>query len=68
VDASSKADEIQAAPNKIFRQESVFREDEQPSCVSSEASPNFLQPEVMRATDDPYGLMVWLRPTSSPTD
>lgn len=33
-DASRKIEEIRAAYNKTFRQESVLREDEQPSCVS----------------------------------
>ncbi|MGH3899221.1 MAG: DUF3574 domain-containing protein [Pseudonocardiaceae bacterium] len=33
-DASEKIDEIRAAYDKTFRQESVLREDEQPSCVS----------------------------------
>ncbi len=33
-DASKKIDEIRTAYDKAFRQESVLREDEQPSCVS----------------------------------
>jgi hypothetical protein len=33
-DASKKIDEIRAAYNKTFHQESVLREEEQPSCVS----------------------------------
>ena len=33
-DASRKIDEIRAVYNKTFHQESVLREDEQPSCVS----------------------------------
>ncbi len=33
-DASKKIDEIRAAYDKTFRQESVLREDEQPSCVA----------------------------------
>ena len=33
-DASKKIDEIRASYDKSFRQESVLREDEQPSCVS----------------------------------
>jgi hypothetical protein len=33
-DISRKIDEIRAAYNKAFHQESVLREDEQPSCVS----------------------------------
>lgn len=33
-DTSSKIEEIRVAYNKKFRQESVLREDEQPSCVS----------------------------------
>jgi Protein of unknown function (DUF3574) len=33
-DASEKIDEIRALYDKSFRQESVLREDEQPSCVS----------------------------------
>lgn len=33
-DANRKIEEIRAAYNKTFRQESVLREDEQPSCVS----------------------------------
>jgi hypothetical protein len=33
-DASKKIDEIRASYDKFFRQESVLREDEQPSCVS----------------------------------
>ena len=33
-DVSKKINEIRAADNKTFHQESVLREDEQPSCVS----------------------------------
>jgi hypothetical protein len=33
-DASKEIDEIGAAYNKTFHQESVLREEEQPSCVS----------------------------------
>jgi hypothetical protein len=33
-DASKKIDEIRTAYDRTFRQESVLREDEQPSCVS----------------------------------
>lgn len=33
-EAGKKIDEIRAAYDKVFRQESVLREDEQPSCVS----------------------------------
>ncbi len=33
-EASKKIDEIRVAHDKTFRQESVLREDEQPSCVA----------------------------------